>query len=58
MRATTRLAAQFLVPLLALATLSCGARPHQSLDSRAEPLRSAFNADSGSVRVVILASPT
>ena len=55
MRATARL----LILLLALGAISCGkSRPHEALDSRAEPLRSAFNADSGSVRLVILASPT
>ena len=31
---------------------------HDVLDANAEPLRSAFNADSGYVRAIILASPT
>jgi len=33
-------------------------RPHTSLGSQAQELRTAFNADSGKVRVVMLASPT
>lgn len=33
-------------------------RPHTSLGSEAQQLREAFNADSGKVRVVMLASPT
>ena len=33
-------------------------RPHTTLNSRADELRAAFNADSGMVRVVMLASPT
>ena len=33
-------------------------RPHTALDSQAQQLRAAFNADSGKVRVVMLASPT
>jgi hypothetical protein len=33
-------------------------RPHAALGARAEQLRAAFNADSGKVRVVMLASPT
>jgi len=33
------------------------ARPHESLSS-IEPLRAAFNADSGKVRAIFLASPT
>lgn len=33
-------------------------RPHTVLGSQAQELRAAFNADSGMVRVVMLASPT
>lgn len=33
-------------------------RPHAALGSKAQELRAAFNADSGMVRVVMLASPT
>ena len=33
-------------------------RPHQALDSASAELRTAFNADSGKVRVVMLAAPT
>jgi hypothetical protein len=34
------------------------AQPHVSLDATIDPLRSAFNADSGKVRAIFLASPT
>jgi hypothetical protein len=33
-------------------------RPHEPLGASAEPLRSAFNADAGKPRIVILAAPT
>lgn len=33
-------------------------RPYTALGPNAEQLRTAFNADSGMVRVVMLASPT
>jgi hypothetical protein len=33
-------------------------RPHASLGSGAEPLRSQFNGDAGKVRVVIVSAPT
>jgi hypothetical protein len=33
-------------------------RPHTNLREGDEPLRSAFNADSGRVRAIALASPT
>ena len=33
-------------------------RPHQALDPVSTELRAAFNADSGKVRVVMLAAPT
>ena len=42
--------------------LSCSSggpvQHHDSLTENAEPLRSAFNADSGHVRAIWLASPT
>lgn len=34
------------------------ARSHRVLDDGLEPLRVAFNADSGKVRAIFLASPT
>lgn len=34
------------------------ARDYAPLDSNAEPLRSAFNADVGKVRVLMLVAPT
>jgi hypothetical protein len=45
---------------IACAVAACGgpARPHDSLTTGAEPLRSHFNRDQGRVRVVILAAPT
>jgi len=46
----------------ALMLLSCSSggpvQHHDALTSNAEPLRSAFNADSGRVRAIVLASPT
>ena len=33
-------------------------RPHTTLGPKAEELRTAFNADSGKVRVVMLVAPT
>jgi hypothetical protein len=53
-----------LVMALALAGIAAPAckrgerRPHESLTAGAEPLRSAFNADVGKPRIVILAAPT
>ena len=44
----------------AAAVLGCGRAqelPHESLASL-DPLRAAFNADSGKVRAIFLASPT
>ena len=42
--------------------MSCHAKgpvqPHDSITANAEPLRSAFNADSGIMRAIFLASPT
>jgi hypothetical protein len=32
--------------------------PHSNLDADSEPLRAAFNADVGKVRVLMLVSPT
>jgi len=52
------------LPLIALAAIFVACqppgtdRPHTALDAHAEQLRAAFNADSGKVRVVMLASPT
>ena len=46
---------------LALALAGCGGGPvqsHVALDSSTVSLRSAFNADSGRVRAILLASPT
>jgi len=50
---------------LAIAAAGCGLpappgvkRPHAAIAPTLEPLRSAFNADSGRVRVVMLAAPT
>ncbi len=47
---------------LTLILLSCSAggpvQHHDALTENAEPLRSAFNADSGLVRAIWLASPT
>jgi len=50
--------------LLLTALLLVACRPggpvqhHDTLAANAEPLRSAFNADSGRVRAIMLASPT
>jgi hypothetical protein len=45
-----------------LLLISCRAegpvQHHDSITANAEPLRSAFNADSGIVRAIFLASPT
>jgi hypothetical protein len=46
----------------ALVLVSCSPRGpvqhHDALSPDAEPLRSAFNADTGRVRAIALASPT
>jgi hypothetical protein len=46
----------------ALLLVSCSSggpvQHHDALTANAEPLRSAFNADSGRVRAIFLASPT
>ncbi len=47
-----------LVWLLAAANALSGAEIFATLDGGAEPLRSAFNADIGKTRVVMLVSPT
>ena len=45
--------------LLLIACRSGGpVQPHKTLTGSAEPLQSAFNADSGLVRAIVLASPT
>jgi hypothetical protein len=47
------------VALLFIACSSKGpVQPHHPLGTDAEPLRSAFNADTGHVRAIVLASPT
>jgi hypothetical protein len=46
-----------LVSSLAACNPSGKASPHESLTSL-DPLRRAFNADSGKVRAIFLASPT
>jgi hypothetical protein len=46
-------------PLVFLACRSKGPTTgHETLDSTAAALRSAFNADTGKVRVLMLVSPT
>lgn len=52
-----------LAPLIAIgcsagADEEAGGPPHQVLDVDYEPLRSAFEADSGKVRAILLGSPT
>ena len=44
--------------LLASACTQNAPSDHEIVDGDAEPLRSAFNADSGKVRAIFLASPT
>jgi hypothetical protein len=52
-------------PLIALSgalAVAAGCRagpaaPHTTLDAKFAPLRAAFNADSGTVRAIFLASP-
>ncbi len=57
MRRTLMIAA--LLPVMALGSgaVSTG-DGYQAMDQHAEPLRSAFNADSGKVRVLMLVAPT
>ena len=50
-----------LVPLGVLLATAMSAQPiadYQPLDRDAEPLRAAFNADAGKVRVLMLVAPT
>jgi hypothetical protein len=48
-----------LVPLVLAAAVTGGAQAdYAKLDGKAEPLRSAFNADVGKVRVLMLVAPT
>ncbi len=50
-----------LVPLAVLLATAMSAQPiadYQPLDPDAEPLRAAFNADAGKVRVLMLVAPT
>ncbi len=51
-----------IVALLPVMELGSGAvstgNGYQAMDQHAEPLRSAFNADSGHVRLLILVAPT
>lgn len=50
-----------LVPLGVLLATGMSAQPiadYQPLDRDAEPLRTAFNADAGKVRVLMLVAPT
>ncbi len=50
-----------LVPLGVLLATALSAQPiadYQPLDPDAEPLRAAFNADAGKVRVLMLVAPT
>jgi hypothetical protein len=47
---------------VALLLMACSPKgpvqPHDPLGTDAEPLRSAFNADTGRIRAIVLASPT
>jgi len=56
----TILRASLLSTALILVSCSSGGpvQHHDALTANAEPLRSAFNSDSGRVRAIILASPT
>lgn len=48
-----------LVPLVLAAAVAGSAQPdYAKLNADAEPLRSAFNADVGKVRVLMLVAPT
>lgn len=58
-----RLMLKLCAPLTLLIVLAgCRAKgpalPHERLDADASVLRTAFNADAGKVRVVMLVSPT
>ena len=56
--ATLRRGAFFLFGALSACQPSGSDRAHTALDSTLEALRAAFNADSGKVRVIMLAAPT
>ena len=65
MAAATEAAACIFAALVALAGCGAAESPEEEpsvdyevLDAQAQPLRDAFNADSASVRVLMLASPT
>ena len=47
-----------LVPLLLAACASGAPSPHTTITGDARVLRDAFNADTGKVRAIFLASPT
>lgn len=49
-----------LAPIALILTASAWASPpdYKALDADAEPLRAAFNADAGKVRVLMLVAPT
>lgn len=59
---TTLLLSTVLAALLALPVTGCKAKgptaAHERLTAGVEPLRTAFNADVGKVRVLMLAAPT
>lgn len=60
MKRITRLGTCGLLAGLTL-LVACGGGPitdHTTLDGNLESLRSAFNADTGKVRAIFLASPT
>lgn len=52
----------YLATGLLMAAAACAssgpASPHMTLNGSLTPLRAAFNADSGKVRAIFLASPT
>jgi hypothetical protein len=53
-----RLSIPAIAAALVAACSQAPARPHDSLEADAEPLRSAFNRDAGKVRIVMIAAPT
>lgn len=58
-----RLGTTFFLSLMSTAALASAAvaqpsTPYTALDEVGAPLRSAFNADSGKVRVLMLVAPT
>lgn len=49
------------IALICLGLVACGGgepRQHEVLEAAAQPLRAQFDADSGKVRAIFLASPT